>query len=76
MVISREQIKVFKWVEKCILSCKTYDQLDNTSNLINLYRNRFSNSRKDAGIPFLVELLKEAWRYREMNISSTERGRY
>lgn len=79
MVISRGNTQTYLWVEKCIYSCKTYDQLDNARNLIKLYKRqlKYMIATKDEpnGCLIFIQMLKMAWRYQEKSIAQLKRGR-
>ena len=79
MVISRDSTQTYLWVEKCIYSCKTYDQLDNARNLIKLYKRRLKDSIASKQEPnsclMFIQMLKMAWKYQEKRITGLKRRR-
>ena len=78
MVISRDNTQTYLWVEKCIYSCKTYDQLDNARNLIKLYRrqveDRIASKQGPNSCLMFIEMLKMAWKHQEKSIAGPRRG--
>ena len=79
MVISRDSTQTYLWVEKCIYSCKTYDQLDNARNLIKLYKRQLKDMIATKDEPnsclMFIQMLKIAWKRQETCITGIKRGR-
>ena len=79
MVISRDSTQTYLWVEKCIYSCKTYDQLDNARNLIKFYKRHLKDMIATKDEPnsclMFIQMLKMAWKHQENCITELKRGR-
>ena len=77
MVIDRIHTQTYLWVEKCIYSCDTYDQLDNATNLILLYKKRLKEVVRSGKAPnssfMFVKMLDMAWKHQERYLIGRER---
>lgn len=77
MVIDRIHTQTYLWVEKCIHSCKTHDQLRNATNLISLYEDRLKelvrNGKASYGSLMFINMLGITWEDQERFIAKTER---
>ena len=78
MVISRDNTQTYLWVEKCIYSCKTHDQLDNARNLIKFYKRQLKDMIATKDEPnsclMFIQMLKMAWKHQENYITGIKRG--
>lgn len=77
MVIDRIHTQTYLWVEKCIYSCKTYNQLCNATNLVLLYEKRLKEVVTSGRAPnsslMFVKMLDMAWKHQERHLIGSKR---
>lgn len=74
MEIDRQHTQTYLWVEECIYSCKTHDQLKSAGNLVSLYDERLTYLIKKGEAPSsshtFTMMLNLAWDYQDKFITN------